>query len=55
METKRQLRAERWNAELRALKHFDKICQIQRVLDKAEKNKEMYYLTVKKIREIIAD
>lgn len=53
METKRQLREEAENAELRAVTHFQKLNQIELILNNADKTHEMYYETVEKIRRVI--
>lgn len=53
METKRQLREEAENAELRAVTHFRKLNKIEQILKNADKTHEMYYETVEKIKKVI--
>lgn len=52
-ETKKELRAERENAEMRALTHFQKLNQIEVILKNADFKKEMYYVTLDKIKRVI--
>lgn len=53
METKKQLREEAENAELRAVTHFQKLNKIEQILNNADKTHEMYYETVEKIKKVI--
>lgn len=53
IETKKQLRKEAENAELRAVTHFQKLNKIEQILKQAEYKKEMYYDTVQKIKKVI--
>lgn len=53
METKKQLREEAENAELRAVTHFQKLNKIEQILKNADKTHEMYYETVEKIKRVI--
>ena len=53
METKKQLREEAENAELRAVTHFQKLNKIEQILINADKTHEMYYQTVEKIKKVI--
>ena len=53
METKKQLREEAENAELRAVTHFQKLNKIEQILNNADKTHEMYYQTVEKIKKVI--
>ena len=53
METKKQLREEAENAELRAVTHFRKLNQIEIILKNADISHEMYYQTVEKIKKVI--
>ena len=53
METKKQLREEAENAELRAVTHFQKLNKIEQILINADKTHEMYYETVQKIKKVI--
>jgi len=56
MQTKRELKAELMNAELRAVTHFRKLQAIERIILEADKNKEMYAETVHKIkRALVSD
>ena len=52
-ETKKELRAEPENAEMRALTHFQKLNQIEVILKNADFKKEMYYVTLDKIKRVI--
>ena len=52
-ETKKELRAELENAEDRAVTHFRKVNQIEMILKNADKNHEMYYETLYKIKRVI--
>ena len=52
-ETKKELRAELENAEQRAVTHFRKLNQIEMILKNADKNHEMYYETLYKIKRVI--
>ena len=52
-ETKKELRAELENAEERAVIHFRKLNQIEMILKNADKNHEMYYETLYKIKRVI--
>lgn len=53
METKKQLREEAENAELRAVTHFQKLNKIEQILINADKTHEMFYETVQKIKKVI--
>lgn len=53
METKKQLREEAENAELRAVTHFQKLNKIEQILKNADISHEMYYETVEKIKKVI--
>lgn len=53
METKKQLREEAENAELRAVTHFQKLNKIEQILNNADKTREIYYETVQKIKKVI--
>lgn len=54
IETKKQLRQEAENAELRASTYFQKLNKIEQILKQAEYKKEMYYDTVQKIKKVIS-
>ena len=51
IETKKQLRQEAENAEIRAVTHFQKLNKIEQILKQADFKKEMYYETVQKIKK----
>ena len=53
LQTKKQLRLEAENAELRAVTHFRKVCKIEQILKNADRTHEMYYETVDKIKRVI--
>lgn len=53
IETKKQLRQEAENAEIRAVTHFQKLNKIEQILKQADFKKEMYYETVQKIKKVI--
>lgn len=53
MLTKRKLKEDLMNAELRAVTHFRKLNQIENIMRRAEISKEMYCDTVQKIKEVI--
>lgn len=53
METKKQLREEAENAELRAVTHFQKLNQIELIIKRADRTHEMYYETLEKIKRVI--
>ncbi len=52
-ETKKELKDELVNAEERATIHFRKLNQIENIIKSADKNHEMYYETVRKIKNVI--
>lgn len=52
-ETKKELRKEAELAEERAVTHFRKLNQIEMILKNADKNHEMYYETLYKIKRVI--
>ena len=52
-ETKKQLREDIENAELRAVTHFRKLMQIEQILKKEQENKTPAVWIVKKIEEVI--
>ena len=54
-ETKRKLKQDLDNAELRALTHFRKLYKIENIIKMADLNKEMYCQTIEKIKEVIVD
>ena len=51
--TKKELKSELENAEMRALTHFQKLNQIEVILKNADVKKEMYYETINKIKRVI--
>lgn len=52
-ETKRKLKEDAILAEERATIHFRKLNQIELILKNADKNQEMYYETLYKIKRVI--
>lgn len=52
-ETKKQLREDIENAELRAVTHFRKLMEIEQILKKEKINKTPAVWIVKKIEEVI--
>ena len=56
IETKKKLREERDNAELRALTHFMTVRHIETIINYADQNNEVYAITMDKIkRELSAN
>ena len=49
-ETKKKLREERDNAELRAITHFMTVRHIEAIINDADQNNEVYAITMDKIR-----
>jgi hypothetical protein len=54
METKKQLREELMNAELRAVTHFRKLQNVERIIREADNKKELYAITMMKIKNELA-
>lgn len=52
-ETKKELKKEAELAEERAVIHFRKLNQIEIILKNADRNQEMYYETLYKIKRVI--
>lgn len=52
-ESKKELKEELENAEMRAVNHFIKLNKIEKILKNAEQTHEMYYETVYKIKKVI--
>lgn len=52
-ESKKELKQELENAEMRAVNHFMKLNKIEKILKNAEQTHEMYYETVRKIKNVI--
>lgn len=52
-ETKKELKRDAVLAEERAVTHFRKVNQIEIILKNADKNHEMYYETLYKIKRVI--
>ena len=52
-ESKKQLKVDAENAEKRAVTHFQKIDKIERILKHADYTKEMYFVTLDKIKRVI--
>lgn len=56
IETKKKLREERDNAELRAITHFMTVRHIEAIINYADQNNEVYAITMDKIkRELSAN
>ncbi len=55
METKRELREELENAELRAVTHYRKLFKIENIIRESDKNKELYAFTIDKIKRVLAN
>ena len=55
METKRELREQLMESELRACKHFNKIRNIERIIENSDRTKELYAETIYKIKKELAD
>ena len=53
METKRQLKADVMNAELRAARHFTKLQDIDKIITMADREHEMAILTLNKIKKVL--
>lgn len=52
-ESKKELKEELENAEMRAVNHFIKLNKIEKILKNADNTNEMYYETVYKIKKVI--
>ena len=50
----KRLKEERDNAEQRAFTHFRKLNKIENIIKESDKNKELYYVTVMKIKRELA-
>lgn len=55
METKRELRKQLEEAELRAFRHFFKIRNIEKIIENSDRTKELYVETIYKIKKELAD
>ena len=53
IETKKDLRNQLEEAELRAVTHFNKVNKIENILKTADITKENYFITLNKIKEVI--
>ena len=53
--SKKKLKEEKYNAELRAVTHFRKLFEIEQILKQADKDKTPSVLVVDKINEVITD
>ena len=51
--TRKVLKEEISNAEARALAHFKKIFQIEQIIKKSDESKEIYAITIEKIKKVI--
>lgn len=54
-ETKKELKEELENAELRAVTHFRKLQKIEYAIKEADINKEIYAITIEKIKRVLAN
>ena len=54
IETKKDLRNQLVEAETRAITHFNKVSKIENILKTADITKENYFITLNKIKEVIA-
>lgn len=52
-ESKKELRKELENAELRAVTHFRKLNQIETIIKNGEEKKETCFEMIKKIKDVI--
>ena len=55
METKKELREQLTESELRASRHFVKLRIIEKIIEDSDKNKELYAETVSKIKKELVD
>lgn len=55
METKRKLRQQLMESELRASKHFVKLRKIEKIIENSDRTKELYAETIYKIKKELAD
>lgn len=51
--TKKSLKKEINNAEERALAHFKKLFQIEQIIKQSDESKEIYAITIEKIKKVI--
>ena len=51
---KKEMKEELYNAELRAVKHFEKLQNIQEIIKKADEKHEMAILTLKDIKRVLS-
>ena len=49
----KELQEEKYNAEIRAVTHFRKLNEIERILKESDKTKEPYAETIIKIKELV--
>lgn len=54
-ESKKELKEELENAELRAVTHFRKLQKIEYAIKEADINKEIYAITIEKIKRVLAN
>lgn len=52
-QTKRKLKKEISNSEERAINHFKKLFKIEQILKESDQSKELYAITVEKIKKVI--
>ena len=55
METKKELKEQLMESELRASRHFVKLRIIEKIIEDSDKNKELYAETVSKIKKELVD
>ncbi len=55
METKRELRQQLMESELRASRHFIKLRNIEEIIENSDRTKELYAETIHKIKKELAD
>lgn len=53
MRTRKELKTELMNAELRAGRHFDKLMKIENIIKKADERHEMAIFTLKDIKRVL--
>ena len=53
IETKKDLRNQLEEAELRAVTHFNKVNKIEHILKSSDVTKENYFVTLDKIKKVI--
>lgn len=51
--SRKKLKKQVNDAEIRALTHFKKLFQIQQIIKEADEKKELYVTTIKKIKKVL--